>query len=251
MPDNSLSTPQKVEYIVVKNRPRKKIWIVIAIFILLAITYVVAIYLSQRDVARTYTDKPLEALGLKASLKAKWFDSKLHYQFILIPLPNQEERFLAVMQRDKASDFKFTIQLNDADGYELCTITPLLHRHLGLNGKPDSLEADQGTSTCMKNQFVNALKWSISGHYPAISDSLDGNPTTSGSETATTRLTGSNFITGNVETLDRGSFQVTKQAEFFTLAGWKPADGISINCSSKQCVLTDLRTDESVHAMLK
>ena len=251
MQDSSLTPPPKVEYIVVKNRPRKWLLPVTTLAIILLVAYIFAVYQSQRDVTQNYPDKPFQALGLKGSLKAKWFDNSLHFQFILTPLPNEMERFLAVMQRDKVSDFKFKIQLSDSEGYELCSIAPVLHRHIGLDGKPDLLEADEGLSTCMKDQFKKAIKWSISGHYPSISDSLEGATTPYDNQSASTRLTGSDFLTGEVETLDRGSFQVTKKAEFFTLGHWKPADDISLRCNNKQCVLTDLRTDESVHAMLK
>src|ERR1700735_3250554 len=98
MPDNSLSAPNNVEYIVLKNR-RPKWVLMIAVIVALAVVVAISLSLSEKNLTRTYPDSPLQALGLKGSLKAKWLEGGLHYRFTLVPLPKEESRFLSVLQK--------------------------------------------------------------------------------------------------------------------------------------------------------
>jgi hypothetical protein len=252
MSDNSLSVPKKVEYIVLKSPRPKRMLILIRVIVAVVTVVAIAVFLREKNLTRTYPDSPLQALGLKGSLKAKWFERRLHYRFTLVPLPNEEDRFLSVLQKYQAKNLRLYIHLLDNDEFKVCSASPVMHQHLGPNGNADSLEADEVFSSCTEDQFKRALKWSISGNYPAVSQSLEPPKTSESTQSPpSARLTGRDFVTGEVETLDEGSFQVTKKAEYMTLMGWEPADNIKIACVGKSCVLTDLRTQESVHATAK
>jgi hypothetical protein len=64
-------------------------------------------------------------------------------------------------------------------------------------------------------------------------------------------LTGASFFSGDIETLSNGSYRMVKGAEKSTVISWLSMDPIKISCEKDLCVVTDLRTKQSVHAQRK
>lgn len=249
MTHDTLTKAPTIEYVIVKPGRRRNVLLFVFVFLLFAICVVIFSLLRwHSEKPHVFPDLPIPAFGLKASLKTKNMGDTNHYRFQAIPLPGTEPRFLEVLDSTPVSKLKLTIHLLDNDGFELCNATPLLQRVLSDDGKPAALRAEGALANCSQETLAKAQKWHVTGQYPSISKDLVP-ALTVGVDNPTSQLTGSDSQTGAIETLDRGSFKVTRSAEFSTLLFWKASDALSISCKSGECIIKNERTNESVHAV--
>lgn len=278
MNESALSAPRKVEYVILAPR-RRQLWKVSA-SLALVIGVLIGFYLLMRhepSEAHVYSPEAIPAIGLNASLSTKSVNGAVQYKFRVKPTVGAESRFVSVLQSVPLDTLHFGIHLLDKDGFEICGSSPKVHKTVGADGKPVALTADQVLANCTEEQMRAATKWGVSYTYPLLSAVLtpatkppivDGRAHSRPTSTSATRsvdpaivpkpstadgpaksrLTGTDAFSGRIETLDQGSFSVTKQAEQMTLAGWFAPDEVELSCKQTSCLVTDLRTHQSVHA---
>lgn len=275
-----LLVPSKVEYVVVKERRASyKIWIVACLAILITLTIVGVVWHKSRkvNIVREFPSKEIPTLGLNATLKAKWVDGSSHYIFKLEPTDSGRSQFAEQMKTLSAYPYKFNIELLDSDGYETCSISPRLSRLHDQAGSITGMGVDAEAQNCTEDQFSRTQKWTISYSTkttsasatpatltPPISTSspttkehvADSHPMSSTEQSAPlnrqtsfkTELTGSDVLSGAIETLDKGSFQISRHAEYMTVIAWEPGTKLGLACNGASCVVTNESSGESVHA---
>lgn len=245
-----LIVPKQIEYVIVK--PSRRRWHRTTVFALAIIAVVVGTGFIVRHYMgpQKYPVLQLPEVGLKASLRTKWVGGSGQYIFQVRPTVGNEARFVSVIQTVPRDQLGFDIHLLDADGFELCSANPNMHTLIASDGKPSAMRADQTFPNCTEEQIRSASRWRIGHRFPLLGVNLAPPPAASVMPDASQKaqLTGADFSTGEVETVDAGSFKVLKSAEYMTLLGWRSPDEISLSCKGPNCVLTNLRTDERVHA---
>ncbi len=245
-----LIVPKQIEYVIV--RPSRRRWhraaVLASVFIAVVVgtVFVVRHYMEPHK----YPVLQLPEVGLKATLRTKWVGGSGQYIFQVRPTPGNEVRFVSVVQTVPRDQLGFDIHLLDADGFELCSANPNMHALISPDGKPSAMRADQTFSNCTEEQMRSASRWRVGYRFPLLGVNIAPPPVASVMPDATPKaqITGADFSTGEVETVDAGSFKVLKSAEYMTLLGWRSPDEISLSCKGPMCVLTNLRTEESVHA---
>jgi hypothetical protein len=270
-----LLAPSKVEYIVVKEkRPSDKVWLGLCLALMIVLTVAGTIWRSSHkaDIVREFPPKQMATLGLNATLKAKWVDGSLHYIFKIEPTDSGRSQFAEQVKTLPAYPYKFTIELLDSDGYETCSILPRLSRSHDQTGLITGMDTDAEAQSCNEDQFLRTQKWAISyttktTNTTTVPTALTTSTTTkeneanlrvttsteqsgipNGQTSFTTELTGSDVQSGAIETLDKGSFQISRHAEYMTVLFWKAGDKAGLVCDGKSCVVTNESSGQSVHA---
>jgi len=259
-----------VEYVVLRPPARKSQLLLVlmtSLILLLIGIAAVAYWLRNRNLAlRTFPAVRLSASGLGGILRTKW-DEGGHYVLHIRPLPGTESHFSDVLQLDPRPPMSFTVVLLDSDGFELCEGTPQLRPSTDADGKGKLLEGEGLFANCDKPHFRRAARWRMSYAFPKLADNLhpspaepteakhpvsaSGNRDVPKSSASEATLTGSDFQSGDIETLSNGSYRITRSAEKMTVALWESPDKVRIECEGNECIVTDLRTGESVHARRK
>jgi hypothetical protein len=245
-----LIVPKQVEYVIVKPR-RTRVPLAWTIALLAAIIVVVGAVLFVRHYREPhkYPLVQLPYVGLKASLRTKWVNGSGQYIFQVRPTPGNEARFASVIQTIPRDQLKFQVHLVDTDGFEVCSAIPTMVTLRAVDGKASGLKADQTFPNCTEEQIRAAEHWHVTYNFPSLTANISP-PLPSPEEQDAgqkAQLTGADILTGEVETLNSGSFKVLKSAEYMTLLGWTSPDELRLSCKGSLCVLTNLRTGESVH----
>jgi hypothetical protein len=250
MSDEGLTAPKQVEYVILQpRRKRVRLRIVGLALIFGAVVGVALLVVHLRSAPHVYKPIDLPAIGLTASLRTKWVNGEVRYIFQVKPVEGTESRFASVVQSVPHEQLHFDIHLLDSDGFELCSGSPTVHTTIGSDGRAVGMRGDDALTKCSEEQMRAASRWHVTYRFPLLTTDLDPTPPraiTNG--LIQSQLTGKDFTTGEIETLDQGSFKVVRKAEYETLVGWEPPDIVSLSCKQKACVLTNLRTQESVHA---
>ncbi|MDE3105961.1 MAG: hypothetical protein KGK08_12370 [Acidobacteriota bacterium] len=257
-----------VEYIVRQDSRRKpRVLVIVAAsltVLLIALAIALHWFWSKKAAVRTFPTARISASGLQGTLKAKW-DGGVRYVVRIRPMHGSEAHFNEVLRMDPRPPISFTVRLLDADGFEICENTPVVQPSIGVDGKYDLLTGESTFENCDESAFERSSKWGMRYMFPALSDNPQSSATTTPSVTQSTRsditdrrrvansssveatLTGSDFQSGNIETLSNGSYRVTRSAEKMTILLWESPDKVRIECQGNECTATNLRTGESVH----
>ncbi len=251
MSDDRLVVQRQPEYIVIdRQKPKRRIILITLAIVAVAFIFVlIALPSKPPVVAKPLTDLDLQSIGLHASVRTKWIDGSEQYIFTVKPLTGLESRFGEVLTKNDLSQIRFNLHFQDADGFKICSVTARTHKDLGTSGNPVAISSEGTVPSCSQDQFEKVTKWTLSSNYPAVNMSLSGEGATKvDGLSKLSQLTGSDFQTGRIETLDQGSYQVTRHAEYMTLLEWQPSDALDLSCNASVCVITNKNKGDSVHA---
>jgi hypothetical protein len=222
--NKGLTVPKQLEYVVVKPRQGRPALKAVAGLLIIGIAIGGGVLVWKHiQGPHTYPVLPLPALGLNASLKTKWVNNSAQYVFQVRPSSSNEARFDTVLRTVPREQLHFEIHLLDPDGFEVCSGSPAMHTTVGEDGKYASIRTDQVLANCSKEQLQTASKWHVSYRFPLLNANISPQPIQPlgvANAIPQSQLTGTDFTTGEIETLDKGSFHVLRKAEYQTLLGW-------------------------------
>jgi hypothetical protein len=209
----------------------------------------------------------MPGLGVTASLKTRWSDGSLKYQFGVSPEQGLEKAF-AQVAHNKSN--RFVVHLSDRDGFELCDFEPKLTVTVGDSGEPKMLDSNGYSTNCDRSHVRNASTWNLSWVFPKLSDVK---PQEAGGVTGNIRdlrplpaagdidmtgavlyedtLTGIDVF-GHLETKSGHSFVITREAEKHSAyISWQTRASLRYSCKRRNdCVLENLDNGETVHVRL-
>lgn len=253
MDGKELLVSKQVEYVLVKPRRKRPPFEFALVLIVLLATGVALFAMRFQDSApQLYPVLSLPAIGLNAYLKTKWVGNSGNYLFRVKPSSGNETRFDEVLRKVPRDQIHFHVVLLDQDGFEVCTDDPKMTRTEGKTLTYVGMGADARFTNCSEAKMRSASLWKVTYSFPELTKDLNAVP---GAEKAplkmASQITGADGFTGDIETVDKGSFRVTRHAEQKTLFYWDSMDPVTISCRPEGCLLTNVRTAQSVHVKQK
>ncbi len=222
----------------------------------------------------------LSNLGVNASLRTRWSDGSLGYQFSVSPDQGLEKAFSQVAHNGSN---RFIVHLSDKDGFELCDFEPKLTVTVGDTGEPTVLHSNGSSFGCGRSKVQDASKWQLTFVFPRLADikasehgpwekyqqknqrstpdevipnplpveSLQGRLQKPQEVTGEDTLTGID-LDGHVETKSGHSFVITREAEKIPAnVSWHTRASLRYSCKRRNdCVIENTDTGETVHARL-
>jgi hypothetical protein len=177
----------------------------------------------------------------------------------------------------------FKIVLEDKSGFQVCEIfVPFDKLEYIPNGHGGAAGIEANSQDiCLNDDYSRTTKWSLVSNYSSltkllaarehptggkatvgttgasterITDTRNAQPAQPSADVGTSgvgmdRITGADFFSGRIETLDGHTYVINRDAERRTIIGWEAKDPIEPVCGAIDCIVTDKRTGESVHAI--
>lgn len=254
---------------------------------LTAVTYGVRWYLHRPIPPKTWPEMELQSVGIKMRLKTDW-NQTLRYQFSVWPIsPDLARAFDAAADSHRGS-VRFVVYFADTNGFNLCQFEIHPTPDLGNDGLIGAVSADDKADSCSREQYHNAVKWTVAWVFPhlASAPSIQPVPSSQAAPTpnpaprrkqlvaiarANTEVppepeqkldlldfqTGFDLSTGHLETRTSGTFLVYREGERMTALTWQTWAEVSRNgqpplhivCQTRSdCLIENRKTNQAVHA---
>lgn len=229
---------------------------------------------TSRPMRKVFPPKDVPEIGLTVALRTERMDNSVVYVFRAKPLTaDLKERMADVLKSQDRRSLKFFAELEDSGNFELCRTEVAWHPDLASDGTFAGMSGQGDFPDCTLSRYSKATGWNLQFHYPLTSESLSSSQPESQQTDRNNRastaasngshrpskigiadgssvdvLTGADAYSGAIETVAGHTLRVTRDAERATLLRWQNGDSLKFECAEQECLVSDINTDEAVHA---